>query len=286
MERYYQIAGIDICIKGNAEELYPEDYRLAAFRSEKKEYEYLYEYSIAEELAESSGNCIFHGSARRVYQDGKRKIHYFGTVKEHLEHAHVRSVFDSNVAYVQVKRSSLQDRITNKLVLNSMNIEGLLLKHHTLLLHASFIEVNGRAILFTAPSGTGKSTQADLWKQYRDADIINGDRVAIKVDDKTMTACGIPFAGSSRHCKNATLPIAAIVYLAQGMETKILPFKGMQAFKKILNEVTIPVWEAHAVERVSDMLLTVLNHVPVYHLECTPDESAVIALENVLNREV
>ena len=286
MERYYQIAGIDVCIKGKDEELYQDDYRLASFRSDKFSPEYSYEYSIAEKLDESSGDCIFCGPARKVFQDGKKNIHYIGSVKNQLDHAYVRTEFNGTDVRVQVKSSSLQNHITSKMVLNSLNIEGLLLKKDIFLLHASFIEVNGQAILFTAPSGTGKSTQAELWKHYRDADIINGDRVAIRVEGNALTACGIPFAGSSKYCKNALLPIAAVVYLAQGAETKIMPFKGMQAFKKILNEVTIPVWEEHAVERVSDMLLTLIKNIPVYHLSCTADESAVIALENVLIREV
>lgn len=286
MEQYYHIAGIDVCIKGKSEELCSQNHRLDAFRSEKKVQSYEYNFSVEEKLEDGSGVCVFHGPARRVFQDGSKKIHYIGPVTEHLEKAYIRCEIDEKEAHVQVKKKSLQDRITEKVILSSMNIEGLVLKHHAFILHASFIEVNGQAVLFTAPSGTGKSTQAELWKQYRGAEIMNGDRAAVKIEGTAVTACGIPFAGSSQYCKNASLPVAAVVYLSQSEETKIEAFQGMRAFKSIWKEVTVPIWEDYAMERISDMVLTMINNVPVYHLSCTPDESAVIALENVLNGEV
>ena len=57
-----------------------------------------------------------------------------------------------------------------------LGLETLLLKYDGLLLHSSFIRWRGEGILFSAPSGTGKSTQADLWVKYEDAEILNGDR--------------------------------------------------------------------------------------------------------------
>ena len=285
MERYYHIAGINICIKGNADDFCQNDYRLSAFRGERKRPCYNYKFSIVENLTDNRGECIFCGPARRVFRDGTKKIHYIGSVQEGLENAYIRCEFDDTEVSIQVKRESLPDRITNKLVLNSMNIEGLALKNRAFVLHASFIDVNGQAILFTAPSGTGKSTQAELWKRFRNAEIINGDRVAVGVGENNVTAWGIPFAGSSQYCKNAKLPIAAIVCLAQSEKTVIEPLRGIQAFRKILKEITVPVWEEGAMEQISKMMLTVLENVPVYHLACTPDESAVAALENVLKQK-
>ena len=82
------------------------------------------------------------------------------------------------------------------------NIEQVLNSYNTFLLHSSFIKWKDKAILFTAPSGTGKSTQADLWEKYENAEIINGDRSGIRKMDGKWTAYGLPIAGSSGIYKN------------------------------------------------------------------------------------
>ena len=65
-------------------------------------------------------------------------------------------------------------------LMNYLAFEDVLVNHQGFILHSSFISWQNNGILFTAPSGTGKSTQADLWKKYEDADIYNGDRTIIR----------------------------------------------------------------------------------------------------------
>ena len=81
------------------------------------------------------------------------------------------------------------------------------------LLHTSFIKWQGKAILFTAPSGTGKSTQADLWRRIEGAEIINGDRAVLRKEGGIWKAWGLPYAGSSRIFRNESAPVGAIVVL-------------------------------------------------------------------------
>ena len=59
---------------------------------------------------------------------------------------------------------------------------------------ASFIRWQGRGILFSAPSGTGKSTQANLWVQHQGAEVINGDRAALRQVGGRWQAFGLPYA--------------------------------------------------------------------------------------------
>lgn len=66
-------------------------------------------------------------------------------------------------------------------------LERRMLQKDSFILHSAYIRHRGRAILFSAPSGTGKSTQASLWAQYAGAEIINGDRALLqKVQDCWM----------------------------------------------------------------------------------------------------
>lgn len=285
MERYYNIAGTTICIRGKDEEMYTQERRLEPFRTEKKEADHDYFFSIVDSLLESSGDCIYKNETKRIYQDKDIRIQYIGAVKDNLNGAYIRSETWDKIVQVQVKREHFPECITSKVVLNSLGIESLVYQVNGFILHSAFINVKGKAILFTAPSGTGKSTQAELWEKLRQAEIINGDRAVIQMKDEEIVACGLPFAGSSKHCKNATLPLAAIVYLSQSSETTIEPLRGIQAFRKIWEQITLPVWEKGAIEQISEKLSFVLKKIPIYHLSCTPDESAVITLEKELEKE-
>lgn len=285
MERYYNIAGLDICIKGRDEEMYTNEYRLQNFAAEKKEPFQTYHFSIVDTLEESCGICIHQDSSKRIYQDYDRKIQYIGVVKTGIEGAYIRCETLGNTTNVQIKRKDVPKHITSKVVLTSLGIETLVSKASGFILHASFINVNGKAILFTAPSKTGKSTQAELWSKLRGAEIINGDRAIVRINNGNFEACGLPFSGSSEYCKNVSIPLAAIIYLEQAPETTISSFGGAKAFRKIWEQLTIPVWDRTEVEEISSNLTLLLSTIPVYRLSCTPDETAVIALEEALGKK-
>ena len=139
-----------------------------------------------------------------------------------------------------------------------------------------------RLYILKGGPGTGKSTQAELWKEYRNARIINGDRAAIRISDSSVHAAGLPFAGSSSYCENRTLPLCAIVYLEQAPETSIVPFGGKLAFQKLLEGCTINSWNKSDVIKIMDLVQKCMSQVPVYKLSCRPDFSAVQALEEEL----
>jgi hypothetical protein len=175
---------------------------------------------------------------------------------------------------------------SSNLALRILDMPHQVLRYRGVFLHASYILVDGKAILFTAPKQTGKSTQADLWHQYRGAEIINGDRAAIRLAEGKLLAEGIPFAGSSQYCKNRSLPIKAIVYLGQALKTTIRKLQGYEAFSKIWEGVSVNIWDREDLERVSAVVQKVAAEIPIYHMPCTPDESAVLALEEALRKQV
>ena len=90
-------------------------------------------------------------------------------------------------------------------VLSSIMLETLLLRHGRGVLHASYIRLpNERSILFSAPSGTGKSTQAELWRRYRNAQIINGDKAIVYLASEGVSVSSLPLCGSSGICRNVS----------------------------------------------------------------------------------
>lgn len=265
--------------------MYTGEEMLATFREEYLENPDTFYFEVVNELEEPSGKLYTQDSGRMEYIHNGKRISYVGTLEKQWINAYMRVEHVGKEHYVTVKKTAFRDVIPVYVVYRVLQSERLLAKENAIIIHASYIEYEGRAILFTAPSGTGKSTQADLWKELRGASILNGDRAAIKHQDGKMYACGVPFAGSSDICENATLPLAAVVCLGQAEQTTIRKLKGFEAFRNLYEGCGVITWEEKHVEFVSEFIERLLKDVPIYCLNCTPDESAVIALEKALMEE-
>ena len=165
-------------------------------------------------------------------------------------------------------------------------INHLLLSFRVLTVHASYICYNGHGILFTAPSGTGKSTQAELWRQHRGAEVINGDKAGVRVEEGRAMVYGVPFSGTSGICKNRTLPLRAIVVLSQAPVNRAVRLPASQAVAALYPNVFA---DQHVVEEQQMALDCVLDLIeavpPVFSLACTPDVRAVEALERALEED-
>ena len=140
-------------------------------------------------------------------------------------------------------------------------------------------------MLFTAPSGTGKSTQADLWEKYENAEIINGDRTGIRKMDGKWTAYGLPIAGSSGIYKNKRAEISHIIVLKQGEENKLTQFSPREAFVKLYSETIVHTWDKEFQENIINMITDVVQNVQIYQYECLPDKSAVSFLKEQIIKD-
>lgn len=160
-------------------------------------------------------------------------------------------------------------------IFNHINMENMLLQHNGMLLHASFIKYNNSAILFTGPSGIGKSTQADLWKKIMNAEIINGDRAAIRKSNSSWTAFGSPYSGTSKIYINDSAPVKALILLRQADENRIFSLSPAEALRFIYPEISSHKWDKFFVTKVTELFLNFVSDIPVFLLECLPNEDAV-----------
>lgn len=160
-----------------------------------------------------------------------------------------------------------------------------LLQKGVLTLHSAAIEEAGQAVLFLAPSGRGKSTQARLWQDLRGARQLNGDKTGIACQNGRITACGLPFCGTSGICTRFELPVRAMILLGQARENSIRRLTGVTALRAILQNCFGHRGIPGCTEKMLEILTPVLEQVPVYSLACTPDERAVITLENQLRKD-
>lgn len=168
-----------------------------------------------------------------------------------------------------------------------LHLEYLMAHHNRTILHSSFLIYQGRAILFTAPSGTGKSTQADLWKTAypQQVEILNGDRSILSCDGEESMAHGLPFCGTSGIAKNQSAPLAAVVILRQGKENRLTRPQPFQLITALLEQCAIDVWDKFGTQQVLDLLVKIIQNTPVYYYECLPDRTAVETLKTELEQQ-
>ena len=281
-ERFYRFAGLELTVRMDEERLYENERGLEPFAVEAVSNPHWFEFSVVDELDSPVGECITEQPDLFVYQEGERQIRYINLIERRWQAAGIRVEYYGREHCVQLKRGRYPGVVGAKTVLNTIAAEHLVAREHGFIFHSSYIDWQGRGILFTAPSGTGKSTQAELWHRLRGAEIINGDRSAVRIVDGQVLAEGVPFSGSSQICVNRSLPLAAVVYLSQAPTTSIRQLQGYEAFFRIWEGCSVNTWDAEDMRLVSETVQRVSAAVPVYHLACTPDESAVIALERQL----
>lgn len=162
-----------------------------------------------------------------------------------------------------------------------------LLDHDGLMLHASAVEVDGKAYLFSANSGVGKSTHTRLWQTMLGprAQIINDDKPSLRCLDGVWYAYGTPWCGKDGINQNRRVPLAGICFLKRGSENLIRRLDAKGAMERLLPQ-TLRIF------RSRDKLLTMLGHldrlltqIPAFELECLPEEAAARLSYETMRRE-
>ncbi len=161
-----------------------------------------------------------------------------------------------------------------------------LLSNERFFLHSSLVEINGHAVLFCGPSGIGKSTQAALWQQHLDAEILNGDRSVIYKKGGRFYAAGSPYSGSSGFYSPKEAPIAAIVLLGQANREIIRPAGVKTAFSAFCRESVQHSWDEIYTNKLINLLAELAATIPVYDLHCRPiPEAAKLAYNAIFTKE-
>lgn len=146
------------------------------------------------------------------------------------------------------------------------------------LLHSSAVVYNGRAYLFSAPCGTGKSTHTQLWlKRFDGAYILNDDKPAIRWNGSGFIVSGTPFSGKSDLNVNASVPLGGICALERGEKNSIEVIGAEEALFRIMNQTVRPNDERR-MEKLLSLLDRLISVQPIYKLHCNMDiEAAEVA---------
>lgn len=185
-------------------------------------------------------------------------------------------------ADIQLSIHELSDLRYDTVFTSLFALESRMIRRQSLILHCAYMVYQGKAILFSAPSETGKSTQAGLWERYRGSHTVNGDRALLRKIDNRWTACGWPVCGSSEICSLGDTPVYAIVMLRQGKINHVERLSPFRAFTQIYAQVTINQWNREFVQKAIDAIEDLIKQVPVWQLTCDISEDAVKCLETAL----
>ncbi len=159
-----------------------------------------------------------------------------------------------------------------------------LIKHNGMMLHSSCVEKDGYAYLFSARSGTGKSTHTHLWlKNLSGTRIINDDKPALVYESGKWFVWGTPFSGKTDENVNAKIPVKAIVFLKRSEENKVEKMPISKAVGLLLEQTINPVNRDLAIKML-DLADTLLRTVPVFSLGCNMDPQAAIVAYNEIER--
>ena len=162
-------------------------------------------------------------------------------------------------------------------------IADCLLSCDTLLFHGSVIAVDGEGYLFTAKSGTGKSTHTRLWREYfgERAVMVNDDKPLLHITDSGVTAYGTPWDGKHRLSTNIAVPLKGICILTRNAKNHIEPVEPHAVYPLIVQQTNRSL-SADGMKHALSLIDRMLHVVPVYRLGCNMDiEAARVAYEGM-----
>lgn len=243
--------------------------------------ELTYHMTIADSIPYVDGTIRARRSDLIVYGTGAGEARLIGIKGQAKPYALYRELSDMEAEIFLVAKAV--DSLRFDPVFTSLfALERQMIRRDSMILHCAYIKYHGKAILFSAPSETGKSTQAGLWEKYQGSETVNGDRALLRKIDGRWTACGWPVCGTSEICHPEDIPIHAVAMLRQGKENHVEQLSPVQAFTQLYSQITVNQWNREFVQRTVELIEDFVQHVPVWQLTCDISENAVQCLEAAL----
>ncbi len=282
----YNVAGTNIHIETCNNYL---TNRMKAFEcSERVNPDILVEIAQCSHIAKPEGRLLISESIKWLRKEDKNGgFHIYSTDREEnliLSHIETNSEWSSaNIKYLSQEIDDNKSELIkiwpdmHTFMLMGIIFRNNLLNKGGIVMHASSIAWNGKGILFTAPSGTGKSTHVRLWEQYLgdEVKVVNDDTPAIRFVKGELMLCGTPWSGSSDKFENIEVPIKAIVVLEQAPQNSIRKLEVFEALPRVMPRCFLPYFDEELMKKAYEVLEKIINKIPVYLLNCRPDKEAM-----------
>ncbi|MEE3451549.1 MAG: hypothetical protein VZR27_12815 [Acutalibacteraceae bacterium] len=214
------------------------------------------------------------------YQTDEPAVYCVITTQEDIEFEREKSARGDKIEGIPIRHFS--DSYLEELAVYRKIAEKMI-DYDTLLFHGSIVSVDGQGYLFTAKSGTGKSTHTRLWREYFGdrAVMVNDDKPLLHITESGVVAYGTPYNCKHRIGSNISVPLKAICILTRATDNHIEPITREQAYTMLLRQVYRPANSLKMIKTLSliDILADAVN---LYWLGCNMDISAAkVAFEGM-----
>lgn len=163
-----------------------------------------------------------------------------------------------------------------------------ILHHNGIIIHSSALKYTDAAgkdhgLIFSAPSGTGKSTHTKLWQDSYGSrvKIVNDDTPILKFDNEKVLLCGMPWSGSTGINSNNIVPLDAIIFIERGISNSIRKMSSIEKIHRLLSETNKSIFKANMTLTL-DAVEKLIKTVDIYLLSCTISTDAVDVVKNEL----
>lgn len=162
-------------------------------------------------------------------------------------------------------------------------ISELLPKYDRVLFHGSSLAIDGQGVLFTAKSGTGKSTHTRLWRQEfgHRVKMVNDDKPFLHIGTEGITVYGTPWRGKHALGENIAVPLKAIVFLNRGEENRVESVTPRELYPLLLQQTYTPE-DPEAMVKTLALVEQLSGQISLRKLYCNMDpEAAHVALSGI-----
>lgn len=155
---------------------------------------------------------------------------------------------------------------------------GNLLRFDGIMLHASAVEYEGKAYLFSGVCGAGKSTHTGIWKSVfgDSAIIINDDKPALRWVNGRWYAYGTPWCGKDGINRNRKVPLAGICFLKQAPYNRIRRLNPTEALPKVISQSIYKFTQVQVLDMMLNCVDGLIRDIPIFELENCPNKEAAL----------
>ena len=279
MKKKYNIAGIKIelnyhyddFLKGNIE---------SYLMHEDEACDYEIQVFLRDEIEKPEGSTNSKMNPYIIFGEKQRIIYALnanGDVKELITHSN-----DYRYTKIEMNPSLLKNPAEVEYVMLGVTFLEIALRCGFLPIHAAAILYRDEAILFSAPSQTGKSTHAKIWvNNFEGAELLNDDKPLLKLVDNQIIVYSSPFSGKTSINQNRHAPLKSIIFLRQGLTNIVSPMTEEGKIENLMRNILRPD-DADLWDQVLDKIAKLMHQIPIYQIEATMEIEAAIAVHDMI----
>ncbi len=150
--------------------------------------------------------------------------------------------------------------------------------------HSSSVIYNDKAYLFSAPSGTGKTTHTNFWVEKYGVEILNGDVAMLALEDGEMVAYGLPWCGTSEKYSNKRIPLGGVIFLYRSETNRIRQLSSLEGITSLLARTLSTSFERTDVEQNLNTISNFAPYINFLRLDCTNSPEAAEVVKQYIDK--